>query len=878
MELAKAYQPQDYEDEIYKKWLDSGYFNPDNLPFETDEHYSIMMPPPNATGVLHLGHASMVAIEDTMIRYNRLLGKKALWLPGTDHAAIATQTKVEKIIAEEGETRHSLGREKFLERVKEYVAETQETIRTQIKKVGASCDWGREAYTLDDNLSYAVKDIFIKMYNDKLVYRGPRIVNWCPRCGSTLADDEVEYKEENTKLYYFKYNKDFPFVISTTRPETKLGDTAIAVHPDDDRFKEYIGQEIETEFLGIPLKLTVIADEEVDPEFGTGVLGVTPAHSVVDYEMKEKHNLRTIEVIDQKGNIKEGFAEFSGLSATEARELIVKRLVEENLLEKEEDVQHNISVCYRCDTAIEPLISTQWFVDVNKEIPNRENKTLKELALEAVNGGLFGDKEKEIQIIPERFVKTYNHWMENLRPWCISRQIWWGHRIPVFYCDDCGEIIVSHETPEICAECKSKNIRQDEDTLDTWFSSGLWTFSPLGWPNEEAADLKNYHPTDVLETGYDILFFWIARMILMTTYALGDIPFKTAYLHGMVRDKEGKKMSKSLGNGIDPLEMTEKYGTDALRLSLILGNSPGGDIPMYAEKVEGYRNFVNKLWNISRFILSKIENPRYISERPEAKTLSDKWLLAKLDELKENYFVQMDKYNLSVAGESLRVFAGDVFADWYLEIAKIEDGKDEILLYILRNLLQLWHPFIPFVTEVIWENFKADDLLMISTFDKSEKLENSEIIFKDFELLQSVVSSIRNIKNEYKVNSRDLVVSYKTENSKIIEENKEIIIQLSKIKELNLTEKAEEGSVNKVLDGVELFIELNDLVDMDKERERISKEIENFQNLLKIVEGKLNNKEFVDNAPKIVVDKEKEKQSQYQEKLEKMETELKNLS
>jgi len=874
MNLAKAYQPQDYEDGIYQKWLDSGYFNPDNLPFETDEHYSIMMPPPNATGVLHLGHASMLAIEDTMIRYNRLLGKKTLWLPGTDHAAIATQTKVEKIIAEEGETRHSLGREKFLERVREYVGKTQDTIRNQIKKVGASCDWSREAYTLDDNLSYAVKEIFIKMYEDNLVYRGPRIVNWCPRCGSTLADDEVEYKEENTKLYYFKYNKDFPFVISTTRPETKLGDTAIAVHPDDERFKEYIGKEIETNFLGIDLKLKVIADEEVDPEFGTGVLGVTPAHSVVDYEMKEKHNLRTIEVIDQEGNIKDGFAEFSGLSAVEARALIVKRLDEAGLLEKTEDVQHNISVCYRCGTAIEPLISTQWFVDVNKEIPRRENKTLKELALEAVNGGLLGDKKKEIQIIPERFVKTYNHWMENLRPWCISRQIWWGHRIPVFYCDDCGEVIVSHDSPELCNKCNSKNIRQDEDTLDTWFSSGLWTFSPLGWPDENSVDLKNYHPTDVLETGYDILFFWIARMILMTTYALGEIPFKIAYLHGMVRDKEGRKMSKSLGNGIDPLDMSKKYGTDALRLSLILGNSPGSDIPMYAEKVEGYRNFVNKLWNISRFVLSKIENPHYVSERPKAKTLSDKWLFAKLDELKENYFLQMDKYNLAIAGDALRVFAGDIFADWYLEIAKIEEGKDEILLYILRNLLQLWHPFIPFVTEVIWENFNAEDLLLVSVFDKFEKLESPDVVFKDFELLQNVVSSIRNIKNEYKINSRDLVVSYKTEKSKIIEENKEIIIQLAKIKELNLIEKEAVGSVKKVLDGLELFVQLNDLIDPEKEKERLSKEIEKFQKLLKTVEGKLNNTEFIDNAPEIVVNKEKEKQLQYQEKLEKMGMEL----
>ncbi len=876
MSLAKAYNPQKYEDEIYKTWLESGYFNPDNLPFETDKHYAVMMPPPNATGVLHLGHASMLAIEDVFVRYHRLLGENALWLPGTDHAAIATQTKVEKLIAKEGETRHSLGREKFLKKVKDYVAETQNTIRSQIKKVGSSCDWSREAYTLSDDLSYAVKEIFIKMYNDDLIYRGPRIVNWCPRCGSTLADDEVEHKEENTKLYYFKYNKDFPFVIATTRPETKLGDTAVAVNPDDERFKDYIGKEIKTEFLGIPLKLKVIADKEVDPEFGTGALGVTPAHSLVDYEMYEEHKLDLIEVIDQEGKIKKGFGEFSGLSAVEARKLIVKRLEENDLMEKTEDVKHNISICYRCDTPIEPLISTQWFIDVNKKISKRNNKTLKELALQAVNGGLYGDKDKEINIIPERFTKIYNHWIENLKPWCISRQIWWGHRIPVYYCDACNEVIVAHEKPEVCPKCSSSNISQDEDTLDTWFSSGLWTFSPLGWPDENAEDLKNYHPTDLLETGYDILFFWVARMILMTTYALEEIPFHNVYLHGLVRDGEGRKMSKSLGNGIDPIEMSKKYGTDAVRLTLLFGNTPGSDIPVSESKIEGNRNFVNKIWNISRFILSSVDKIEYIDNCPKAKTLADKWILNKLAELKQDYYSNMDKYNMVIVGENLREFTRDLFADWYLEVSKVEGGKDKILLYVWQQLLRLWHPFIPFVTELLWENLQQDDLLLISTFDKDKKIiiDESKQVNKDFTLLQAVITAIRNVKNEYKITSKDLIVNYQGERKELIEENKDIILDLARIKDIVCAKSTNKKAVHQVFEGLELFVDLKDTLDFDKEAQRIRAEITNMKNLLKSVQGKLENKDFLNKAPEKIVLKEKAKEKEYIEKLEKLEEKL----
>jgi len=559
-----------------------------------------------------------------IIRYKRLQGYQTLFLPGTDHAAIATQTKVEKILAEEGTDRHSLGRTKFLARVKKYIAQSQDTIRQQIRKIGVSCDWSRERYTFDQGLSQAVSESFIRMYNDGLIYRGNRIVNWCPRCASTLADDEVEHQEKNSKFYYLKYG---PFIVATTRPETKLADTGVAVHPSDKRYQKYIGQILDIDLAGHKITVKVFANKEVDPKFGSGVVGVTPAHSSADFDFAQRHKLEFIKLINEEGKILDAGGKYKSLTVLEARKKFVKDLKAAGQIKKIEDIKNNLSLCYRCGALIEPLPSEQWFVAVDQKIPGRQ-KTLKQLAIEAV-------RNKEIKILPSRFEKIYYHWMENLHDWCISRQIWWGHRIPVWYQED--KIYVGLKPP------KNKNWIQDEDTLDTWFSSSLWTFSTLGWP-EKTKDLKNFHPTQVMETGYDILFFWVARMILMTEYLLGQKPFGTVYLHGMIRDKQGRKMSKSLDNGIDPLEMSNKFGTDALRLSLVIGSSPGADLRIYEEKIAGYRNFVNKLWNISRFIFSSVDEIKIIKKQPPAKTLSDQWILAEFNNLIKNVTDNLDNF------------------------------------------------------------------------------------------------------------------------------------------------------------------------------------------------------------------------------------------
>ncbi|MBU1151830.1 valine--tRNA ligase, partial [Patescibacteria group bacterium] len=565
IELEKSYEAKKYEDKIYENWEKSGFFKA-----KVDKNkkpYTISMPPPNATGMLHLGHAIMLAIEDILIRYHRMKGYEALWLPGTDHASIATQNKVEQQLAEKGLDKYKLGRKHFLEEVEKYVAKSQNTIRNQIRKMGASCDWSRERYTLDKGLTNAVQEVFIRMYKDGLIYRGDRIVNWCPRCESTLANDEVEYKEANEKLYWIKYG---PFTLATTRPETKLGDTAVAVHPKDKRYKEMIGKKYMIPGVLGEFEIIVVGDNAVDPKFGSGAVKVTPAHSFTDFEIAQRHKIPAKSIIDEQGRMMANCGKYEGMTTLECREAIVKDMKKMGLIEKIEDYQHNLSVCYRCGTTIEPLISKQWFINVDKPVIKEGGKkvSLKEKSIEVI-------KKKKIKIVPDRFNKTYFNWMENLHDWCISRQIWFGHRIPIWYCKSCGHQEASKTKPlNNCAKCKGEKWKQDEDTLDTWFSSGLWTFSTLGWP-EKTPEFKYFHPTAVLETGYDIIFFWVARMIMMTSYALNDIPFKTVYLHGLIRDKQGRKMSKSLNNGIDPLEMIEKYGTDAVRLSLVIGNTPG---------------------------------------------------------------------------------------------------------------------------------------------------------------------------------------------------------------------------------------------------------------------------------------------------------------
>ena len=712
--LLKPYNPQETESRIYQSWEESGFFNPNNLPGERPEVFSIVLPPPNVTGNLHIGHAAMLAIEDIMVRYNRMKGKKTLWLPGTDHAAIATQSRVEKeLYKKEKKTRHDLGREKFLKLVEEFAQKSHDNIVRQIKAMGASVDWSREAYTLDEKRSLAVKTAFKEMYDRGLIYRGDRIVNWCPRCHSTLADDEVEYKEEKTILYTFKYDKNFPIAVATTRPETKLGDTGVAVHPEDKRYSQYIGQTFKVRLGDVEREIKIVADEAIDPEFGTGAVGITPAHSFIDYEISKRHKLPLIKIIDERGRMtKEAGKAYEGLKVKEAREKFVQYLKENGLMAKEEEITHNLSTCYRCGHNIEPLPSLQWFIDVNKEFTIEHSKikgikagaktTLKELMRKPVESG-------QIKIIPERFEKIYFHWIDNLRDWCISRQIWFGHRIPVFYCQkDRKKFIVSIEAPKKCPLCRECQMEQDPDTLDTWFSSGLWTFSTLGWP-EETEDLKTYHPTSVLETGYDILFFWVARMILMSTFLLGEVPFYNVYLHGLVRDERGRKMSKSLGNVIDPLDMTEKYGADAVRMALIIGTSPGNDMKISENKIKGYKHFANKLWNITRFILANTENINHTNIPPLQE--KDKEYLGELEKLAEETTAKLEEFKFYLAGENLYHYAWHRLADEIIEESKpiFREGSEAekasrqwTLLEILKTIILLLHPFMPFVTEEIW--------------------------------------------------------------------------------------------------------------------------------------------------------------------------------
>ncbi len=956
-ELAKAYNPADYEEAIYEKWEDSGAFNPDGV--DSKKTYSISMPPPNVTGVLHLGHAAMLALEDIMIRYHRMKGDKTLWIPGTDHAAIATQTKVEKILQEEGTNRHELGREKFLERINQFAQESHDTIANQIKKMGSSCDWSREAFTLDATRSKAVRSVFKLMYDDGLIYRGDRVVNWCPRCHSTLADDEVEHKAQRAKFYTFKYDKDFPISISSTRPETKLGDTAVAVNPKDARYKKYIGQEYRVDFCGQELNIKIIGDRHVDMEFGTGALGVTPAHSMVDWKMAEDNKLDIVKVINEDGNIRDGFGKFSGMSAKNARKKVVEILKENNLIEEEEEIDNNLSICYRCDTPIEPLPSLQWFIDVGRKLDKFGGKTIKDVSVQVVKEGFLGNSEKKINIYPDRFEKIYFNWMENLGDWCISRQILYGHQIPVWYKTQIGtkhetvhfhkkiifeklglksaqefnafsdkisidenidikwggdDIIQLHQkyitilkdkglindswieqnrfnNPSINSEMycginppEEIGWIQDTDTLDTWFSSGLWTFSTLVQKPEDikiekgkividTEDFRNFHPTSVMETGYDILFFWVARMIIMTTYSIEDIPFKDIYLHGLVLDAKGKKMSKSKGNAIDPLIMKEKYGADATRLSLVMGSTPGADMKLSEEKVESYRNFANKLWNISRFIISSYEKTGDGSF--EIQTEADRWILEKLNKLTEEVTEDLDKYNFSQAGEKLREFTWDELADWYLEISKFEktENKANILYFILETLLKLWHPYIPFVSEAIWNNLDKEKMLISEEWPKVKE----DIFENEFELVADVVKVIRNARSLNKVEPAKKIkaIIYAGDKTELIKTQEVLIKSLrTGIDDLEIVESGDEIK-NEIFTSIgDIKIYLIGAIDREKEKERIEKEIANLEKQINIISRKLSNEAFVVKAPAQLVQKEKERLSGFEIELKAFKKQL----
>jgi valyl-tRNA synthetase len=909
-DLPKAYDASSVEDALYKEWEDSGVFNPDKLPERNQkgEPYCIVMPPPNRTGTLHMGHAAMLAIEDLMIRFERMRGKKTLWIPGTDHAAIATQVKVEQLLMKEGmkDPRKELGREKFLERVVEFADQSAVTIRNQVRKMGSSCDWSREKYTLDEERNKAVNEMFKMMFEDGIIERGYRVVNWDPQFQTTLSDDEVLTKETTARFLTFKYDKDFPIVISTTRPETKFGDTAVAVHPTDKRYKDFIGKTLTANFCGKEIKVKIIADEAVDPAFGTGALGVTPAHSMIDADIAVRHDLPTVQVIGKDGRMTgDAGQKFSGLTVVEAREKVEKMLSDAGLLKSVEDVPQNLPVAERGGAPVEQLPMRQWFIRVNKKFKVRQDTlceppsaeapggrgwkkgdeaTLKELMIHAVESG-------QTKIVPERFDKTYFNWINNLRDWCISRQIWFGHQIPVWYKTKVAEShpsLIREGTGEdlqvemaVSDTSPGKGWERDPDTLDTWFSSGLWTFSTLGWPDKKKFEsMRAYHPTAVLETGYDILFFWVARMILMSAYGLGEVPFKDVYLHGLVRDEQGRKMSKSLGNVLDPLDLIPKYGTDAVRLSLLMGTTPGQDMKLSEAKVEGFRNFTNKLWNISRFMFDLIvtdlkrdiihkkmmeirgftekERDVYFKEKKKY-SLSDYWILTRLDEVIKSVTEKLESYEFSSAGEDLRDFTWSDLADWYLEIAKIEKGKEEILSHILESILKLWHPFMPFVTECIWKNTKFKGDLIISKWPAT-LMEESSItdgkLLPLFETLRALITDFRRLRADQGIEPVKFVEFTITCDEKIgslIASNIEIVKRLARASNVVF----EEWTPGR--GSIAIGINNAGAVDIEKEKAKMQKELAELEPYIKSTKTKLSNKEFTSKAPEKVIDSMKAK-------------------
>ena len=890
-QIPKAYEPKKYEDSIYQKWEESGFFNPDKLPGNRKIPFTIAMPPPNVTGILHLGHAFENALMDVEIRYQRMQGKKTLLLPGTDHAAVATQARVEDDLKKKGikNPRLDLGRDELLKKIREYAENSKKVILSQIKKMGTSCDWSRLAYTFDEARSKAVNELFKMMYQDGLIYRGYRVVNWSVKGQSTCSDDELVYLEQETRVYTFKYAKDFPIPIATTRPETKLGDTAVAVNPQDERYQKYIGQEFTVD-LGAqkPLKIKIIADTGVDPNYGTGAVGVTPAHSQTDYEIYlNNKDIGLIQVIGPDGKMTaQAGPAYQGLTTLAARENFVAWLKTSGLFIKEEEISHNVGTSDRFGDVVEALPMEQWFIDVNKKIAGR-GKSLKDLMRDAVIAGHNGDKDKIVKIMPARFHDDYLRWIDNLRDWCISRQIWWGHRIPVWYKTGKSQVAVSKSPQDIYVGAeppKGDDWIQDPDTLDTWFSSGAWTFSTLGWPIK-TKDLKEFHPTSWMQMGYEILFFWLARMILMTTYALDDIPFKEVYIHGMLRDKEGKKFSKSLGNGLDPLAIINNFGTDALRLSLLKGVTPGNDLRFYEEKVEGARNFINKLWNISRYILMSASKEKLIVKPPKAKTLADKWILNKFNLVVEAATKEFDKYNFSAASEILHEFSWNDFADWYLEISKINppaggqksNQSEGILLYILQELLKFWHPFCPFVTEVIWQELNPKELLMIQAWPKIEgKIENKAI--KDFELIRKIITAIRNLRAEAKIapahKIKAVIVSAK---EKLIKEQSAIIKNLARLESLEISKKKPAKSFSAIINNAEIYLPVSGMMEIAKEIARLQKEAGEIKTFIEHLEQKLENKRFMERAPKAIIESEREKLITNREKLEKIEQQLKTL-
>ena len=869
--LENKFNPKDFEDRIYKNWEENGYFKPSED--KSKKPYTIVIPPPNITGKLHMGHALDETIQDLLIRYKRMQGYNALWLPGTDHAAIATEAKVVSKLKEEGINKEDLGREKFLEKAWEWKKEYGGIIINQIKKLGCSCDWDRERFTMDEGLSNAVKHVFVELYNKGLIYKGKKMINWCPYCKTSISDAEVEYEEEESHLWYIRYKvKDEEnryVVVATTRPETMLGDTGVAVHPADERYKDLVGK---TVILPIMNKeIPVIADEFVEKEFGTGAVKLTPAHDPNDYESGERHNLEVVEVFDESGKMNNLVPEYKGMDLYEAREKIVEKLKELGALVKTEKYTHNVGKCYRCHHNIEPKISEQWFVKM---------EPLAKPAIDAVRNG-------EVKFIPERFDKTYFNWMENIRDWCISRQLWWGHRIPAYYCKDCENMMVSEHEITKCEKCGSTNIEQDDETLDTWFSSALWPFSTLGWP-EKTEDFEYFYPTDTLVTGYDIIFFWVARMIFSAIEHTGRVPFKNVFIHGIVRDAQGRKMSKSLGNGIDPIEIIEQYGTDALRFSLILGISPGNDIRYMPEKLEAASNFANKLWNASKFVLGNLEDYEEVKTDSKLKTItenltySDKWILSKLNRLIAEITNNIDSFEIGVFAQKIYDFIWNEFCDWYIEMVKprLYNKEDKTRLAaqytlnkVLSDSLKLLHPIMPFITEEIYTKlYNSDESIMISKwpeYDEKLKFEKEE---QSIEELKNIITGIRNIRVQRNVHpsKKSKLIFVTTELKEAVENSESWILKLGFGNEIEIKENEEgipQNSISVLANGVELYIPFEELVDIAEEKERLEKEKERLESEIQRATKMLSNPGFVNKAPAEKIQEEKNKKEKYEDML-----------
>lgn len=867
-ELEKQYNPSSFEDKIYKYWVDNDCFkahiDPEKKP------YTIVIPPPNITGQLHMGHALDETLQDILIRWKRMSGYSALWLPGTDHAAIATEAKIVEQMRKEGLTKEGIGREAFMKRAWDWKAKFGGRIVEQLKKLGSSCDWSRERFTMDEGCSKAVKEVFVSLYEKGLIYRGERMINWCPKCKTSLSDAEVEYEDQAGHFWHIRYplSDNSGYVeIATTRPETLLGDTAVAVNPNDERYKDIVGKTLTLPLVG--REIPVVADDYVEVDFGTGVVKITPAHDPNDFEVGKRHDLPIINVMTDDAKIVDDYPAYAGLDRYEARKKIVEDLDKGGFLVKTEEYSHNVGTCYRCGTTVEPKVSTQWFVKM---------KPLAGPAIEAVKDG-------RTKFVPERFEKIYFHWLKNIRDWCISRQIWWGHQIPAFYCDDCGETVVTKEDTALCPHCH-KPMRRDEDTLDTWFSSALWPFSTLGWP-DKTEDLKYFYPTNTLVTGYDIIPFWVMRMMFSALEQMGEVPFDTVLIHGLVRDSQGRKMSKSLGNGIDPLEVISEYGADALRLMLATGNSPGNDMRYIDDKVKASRNFANKLWNAARFIMMNLEDGFKVGELPENLATEDKWIVSKLNTLSREVGINLDNFEIGVAVQKIYDFIWDVYCDWYIEITKprISAGGDTaktaqtVLVWVMKEMLKLLHPFMPFITEEIWQTLVGGSALMLEKFPVYREELSFEKEEKDFEKIIDAIRAVRNLRTEMNVAPSVKAKLYiETSFEDVFKSGEMFFVRLASASEVEVSGAVSlENAATAVTDSAKIFIPLDDIIDKDKERERLDKEKKAVLKDIDFLDGKLSNQGFLANAPAQLVEKQRAKLEAAKMKLEKIEESLAKL-